>query len=170
MPPRARPMSRGKPLARAGSLSPASRKRLAEALTRQRARRMESFPRPACLLIDARDQLQDHAEPYRCCQRCGTTRDLHRHHRRGKAAGGSSRRAHTHCPCNAVTLCGECHRWAHTKGRALAQEQGFVVSQAVTEPATAGVLRFAADGGTTTWWPSCSGQWLAAAPRLLEAA
>lgn len=43
------------------------------------------FPPAIQALIDARDVAQP--DEVRCCQRCGITSGLHRHHRRGKADG-----------------------------------------------------------------------------------
>ena len=129
----------------------------------------ESFPHPVCLLIDTRDSDDSGAVPVRLCQGCGKTRNLHRHHRRGKDAGGSGGRVHTHCACNALTLCLACHAWAHANPRE-AQAMGWIVSQSVDEPGSAGVMRFAAAEGGATQWPSCDGRWLEAGPEMREAA
>jgi hypothetical protein len=94
----------------------------------------------------------------RRCQRCGVTDGLHHHHRRGKGAGGSLA-AHTHCACNAVTLCFACHLWAHDEERAQAEADGFTVSQAVAEPGTVAVARFAATGWPVRQLATCDGQW-----------
>lgn len=129
----------------------------------------ESFPRPACQLIDVRDSDDSGAVPVRLCQGCGSTRNLHRHHRRGKDAGGSGRRPHAHCACNGLTLCQTCHDWAHANPRE-AQAMGWIVSQSAGEPAAEGVMRFAAAGGGATQWPSCDGRWAETAPEMREAA
>lgn len=129
---------------------------------------LHPFPAAVCVLIDARDICQP--DEVRCCQRCGSTRNLQRHHRRGKASGGSDNRPHTQCPCNAVTLCLSCHFWAHTDGRAQAEDEGFIVSQAVDQPGSIGVMRFAAADGGATQFPSCDGRWLESAPEMREVA
>jgi len=109
------------------------------------------FPAKVAALLDARDEW---------CQRCGSPRDLERHHRRGKASGGSENRPHTQCACNGVRLCMTCHIWAHRHGRAEAEDQGFMVSQAQDEPGRVSVMRGSEDGGGAAMWPSCDGQWL----------
>ena len=62
----------------------------------------DPFPPPVRSLLVKRDE---------CCQRCGHTGRLEAHHRRAKASGGSSARAHTQCACNGVLLCRRCHEW-----------------------------------------------------------
>jgi hypothetical protein len=103
-----------------------------------------------------------------CCQRCGSTRNLERHHRRLKASTGT-RRQHTQCSCNGIVLCQKCHGWAHRGDRPAAEAQGFIVSQSVDEPASVGVMRFAAAEGGATQWPTCDGQWAGTAPEAREA-
>ena len=111
------------------------------------------------------------AAPARLCERCGSARDPHRHHRRLKQKGGSSNRAHTHCPCNAVTVCLTCHDEIHDRAsRRRMEDEGWIVPQAVNGPGSVGVKRFAAAGGDTTRWPSCTGEWLETAAEALEAA
>jgi hypothetical protein len=129
----------------------------------------ESFPAAACALIDARDSDDSGAVPVRLCQGCGTTRNLHRHHRRGKDAGGSGDRAHTHCACNGLTLCETCHASAHASPRE-AQAMGWIVSQSADEPGSVGVMRFAAAESGATQWPACDGRWLETAAEMREAA
>lgn len=45
------------------------------------------------------------------CERCGADRALELHHRRPRARGG------TWLPGNLLTLCRDCHRWAHDHPR-----------------------------------------------------
>jgi hypothetical protein len=128
----------------------------------------ETFSAAVCALIDQRDGDDGGAVLVRLCQRCGTTRNLHRHHRRGKDAGGSSDRAHTHCACNGVTLCRGCHAEVHAHPEQ-SQAEGWIVSQSEDEPASVGVMRFASAEGGATQWPSCSGEWARTAPEMREA-
>jgi hypothetical protein len=119
------------------------------------------FPKRVAAKIDGRD---------RCCQRCGSPWNLHRHHRRAKGIGGSQRRPHAQCACNGILLCAPCHMWVHRDGRHEAEAQGFVVSQSVDEPGSVGVMRFAGAGtGGATQWPSCGGEWAATGAEALEA-
>ncbi len=128
----------------------------------------ETFPRPVCLLIDKRDSDDSGAVLVRLCQRCGTTRNLHRHHRRLKGYGGS-RRTHAHCACVGVTLCQRCHGEIHANPKQ-AMTEGWIVSRAVRHPGTVGVMRFAAAEGGATQWPTCTGEWAETAPEAREAA
>lgn len=128
----------------------------------RRTARPDTFSAAVRAQLDKRDG---------CCQNCGSTQGLQRHHRRGKASGGSSRRAHTHCSCNGLILCWRCHPWSHVRGRRQAQAQGFVVSQSVAEPASIGVMRYAGTGGGgATQWPTCGGTWAGSAPEARETA
>lgn len=127
----------------------------------RRASRANPFPPSVAALLDARDEW---------CQRCGSTRDLERHHRRGKAIGGSRNRGHGQCACNGLRLCRRCHAWAHRGERAEAQAQGFIVSQSVAFPGSVGVMRGSADGGGALMWPDCDGNWLGTAAEAGEAA
>ncbi len=117
----------------------------------RRAARSKPFPPAVAALLDIRDEW---------CQRCGSPRDLERHHRRGKASGGSQNRSHAHCPCNGVRLCPPCHRWAHRLERREAEVQGFIVSQSVDEPGSVSVMRGSEDGGGAAMYPTCTGEWL----------
>lgn len=117
------------------------------------------FPPEVAVVLDGRDRI---------CQRDGSPRDLQRHHRRAKASGGS-RRAHVQCPCNGVVLCRDCHVWVHANPEQ-ARAEGWIVSQSVAEPGSAGVMRFSATGSGVTQWPSCDGEWLATADEAREAA
>lgn len=130
--------------------------------------RAETFGPVACLHIDVRDSEDSTGNLVRLCQRCGNWRGLHRHHRRAKQAGGSSR-AHTHCECNGVTLCRDCHAEVHAHPEQ-AMAEGWIVLQAEDEPGSVGVMRFAAAEGGATQWPSCDGRWLETAPEAREAA
>lgn len=70
------------------------------------------------------------------CERCGVpARYGHVHHRRTR----SVRDLHTHCPCNLVLLCTDCHTWAHAHPLN-ARLSGFIVSAAETEPITVSLL------------------------------
>lgn len=123
--------------------------------------RAQPFPPAVADQINQRDER---------CQRCGSRRGLHRHHRRGKANGGS-RRKHAQCACNGILLCWLCHHWAHVTGRRQAEAEGFVVSQSVRKPGSVGVMRYAGAGmGGATQWPTCDGEWVSTAPEALEAA
>lgn len=124
----------------------------------------ESFSGAVCQLIDLRDGDDDGAELVRLCQRCGSTRNLHRHHRRLKGEGGASG-PHAHCACNGVTVCLACHDEIHNRaGRQQMEAEGWIVSQAILRPGTRGVMRFAAAEGGATHWPSCEGHWLETGP------
>lgn len=151
MPPRTRPM----------------RRKGATHAARRGHGALRNFPRDARHLIDRRDSDGTGALPVRLCQRCGTSQDPQRHHRRGKNKGGSRQRACTQCPCNGVTLCGPggkgCHQWAHANPER-ARAEGWIVSQSAAKPGAVGVTRFAAADGGTTQWPTCSGEWAQTAP------
>lgn len=176
------PLHRGKPLERKSPLQARrplrARARLARTAPEGKHRAgstlaasaPESFSPAVCTLVDARDSDDSGAVLVRLCQRCGSTRNLHRHHRRLKDAGGSSGRPHTHCACNAVTVCLRCHGEIHGPERRENEAQGWIVSQSVDEPGSAGVMRFAAAEGGATQWPSCDGRWLETAAEALEAA
>lgn len=175
MPPRTKPMARGKglvtrtplvsvtplrsrtPLARTAPLREAAPHTIARGQSTS-----HPFPPAVCLLIDARDSDGSGALPVRLCQWCGTSRNPQRHHRRGKNKGGSQDRTCTQCACNGLTLCGpggnDCHAWAHAHP-VKARKAGLIVSQAVDEPGTVGVVLGGTEGGTTRWWPSCTGHW-----------
>lgn len=179
------PLHRGKPLERKSPLlarkpleartvlRPGTPRRAQAAAAAKGHSAARSFPPRSRKLIDRRDSDHAGAEPVRLCQRCGTAEDPQRHHRRGKQKGGSHRRPHTQCPCNGITLCGPggrgCHQWAHAHPEQ-ARAEGFIVSQSVNAPGSAGVMRFAAAEGGATQWPSCSGGWLETAAEALEAA
>jgi hypothetical protein len=172
MPPRTQGLRQVTPLTRRAELS---RTNLPRPATQQlpaglrpktpaTAGRPQPFPRPVCLLLDARDVCQP--DLVRCCQRCGTAKNLERHHRRGKASGGSRWRPHAQCSCNGIILCGpgvgslDCHHWAHANERRQAEDEGFIVSQAVNFPGSKHVIRFTKAGRDAIMWPSCDGRWL----------
>lgn len=79
------------------------------------------IPSDVSLVIADRDQ--------RLCVRCGASRSLHRHHRRGRRVHD----AHTHCACNLILLCSVCHAWVHANPRR-ATEFGYILSRYVTKP------------------------------------
>ena len=177
------PLHRGKPLERKTPLLARKPLRAAAGLARTApkgkhragstmpASAPETFSPAVCALVDARDGDDSGAVLVRLCQRCGSTRNLHRHHRRLKQKGGSSNRPHTHCPCNAVTVCLACHDEIHDQAsRREMEAEGWIVSQAVDEPGAVGVMRFAAAEGGATQWPSCSGAWLETAAEAREVA
>lgn len=123
------------------------------------------FPAAVATLIDARDV--DLLTGERCCQSCGSTENLERHHRRLKGMGGSDDRAHAQCACNGLTLCRREHRGrngVHRGIRKLAEAMGFIVPQQVDEPGQVGVMRFAATEGGATQFATCDGRWVTEAP------
>lgn len=117
--------------------------------------RPDPFPPPVVKLIDERDQGQ--------CQGCGRETRLERHHRRAKGSGGSKARAHTQCPCNALSLCRRCHAFAH-EHPADARSVGFVVRQAVARPQFIAVIRYGLAAteyrAADVFWPTCDGLWV----------
>jgi len=54
------------------------------------------------------------------CAKCGRGGSLHVHHRIRRSQGGQD------TPENLITLCQECHRWAHTNPMA-ARRGGFLL-------------------------------------------
>lgn len=50
------------------------------------------------------------------CARCGSSRDLHVHHRIMRSQGGGN------YPENLITLCTECHHWVHHNPHAARRE------------------------------------------------
>jgi hypothetical protein len=172
-----KPLTATAPLRRTAALKPGTAQR-AQAAAAGRGRSTsgtQPFGQMVCGLIDARDSDHDDALPMRLCQRCGSARNLQRHHRRAKAKGGSAARPHTQCCCNGILLCGPyrssagCHAWAHAHPEE-ARAEGWIVSQSVDEPGSVGVMRFAAAEDGATQWPTCSGEWAQAAPEAREAA
>ena len=115
--------------------------------------KLDPFPPLIARLIDKRDEGR--------CQRCGRTGRLERHHRRAKGSGGSKARAHTQCPCNALSLCRRCHAWAH-EHPADARHYGWIVLQSVAEPRLVEVLRDAGreDHEPDKFWATCDGRWV----------
>ncbi len=124
----------------------------------------ESFPAAVALQIDTRDSQPDDIDH---CVHCGTTRGLHRHHRRIKGMGGDPR-AHTDCSCNGVTACWACHSWAHSYPREAAAE-GLIVPGATVEPGTIAVLVHGQDDAEGVLaYPTCDGRWVTEAPAPLN--
>lgn len=117
--------------------------------------RPDPFPPAVAKLIDKRDKGE--------CQGCGRTDvRLERHHRRGKASGGSKARAHTQCACNGLSLCRACHRWVHSEITS-AREFGMVVRQSVPLPGKIGFVRYALaspDWEDDEVWARCDGEWV----------
>ena len=138
------------------------------AARKEAAAKPDTFSAAVCDLIDARDGDDSGAVLVRLCQCCGSTRNLHRHHRRGKDAGGSGNRPHTHCACNGVTLCLVCHGEVHAHPEQ-SEAEGWIVSQSEDEPGSVGVMRFAAAEGGATQFASCDGRWLETAAEMREA-
>lgn len=87
------------------------------------------------------------------------------HHRRVKGMGGDTR-AHANCACVLVCLCLQCHEIVHGPGRALAGEQGYIMSRSEQFPRLVPVIRLAARGGTRAAWPACDGTWITEAPAI----
>ena len=119
-------------------------------------RGLDPFPPLIARLIDKRDEGH--------CQRCGRSGRLERHHRRAKGSGGSKARAHTQCPCNALSLCRRCHGLVH-EHPALARDQGWIVSQSAARPSLWGVARWiGADDFDFPMldeqWLTCDGRWV----------
>lgn len=123
--------------------------------------RPDPFPPLIAKLIDGRDY---------CCQGCGYSGRLERHHRRLKASGGSGARAHTQCTCNGVSLCRQCHQFVH-EHPALARTFGLIVVQAFKYPRLIEVTRYGLgqirfpyadweDHEPEPFWPTCDGQWV----------
>jgi hypothetical protein len=125
----------------------------------QAASKPDPFPPVVRSMLNKRDE---------CCQRCGYTGRLEAHHRRAKASGGSSARAHTQCACNGVLLCRRCHEWVHLNPRK-ARAEGWIVLQSVARP---GSVPITCDPGTTRkayapdtlteagpHFPTCEGGW-----------
>lgn len=63
-------------------------------------------------------------DAYRCTKCGAPTQEGAWHHRRGKAV----RDDHTHCSCNGVWLCHDCHRKVHADGLR-SRINGFIVSR-----------------------------------------
>lgn len=139
------PWARTSPLLRTGNKSATTGR------TRIVSGRAESFPRKVAALIDARDKW---------CVKCGSPRDLHRHHRRIKGIGGDGR-DHTDCACNGVRLCLEHHEWAHSaKGRLLAEAEGLIIPRSEAAPWRRSLMvHTSADSGFTAY-PTCDGGWV----------
>lgn len=121
------------------------------------------FDRPDPFPPAVRKQLAQRDD---CCQRCGFTGRLEAHHRRAKASGGSSARAHTQCACNGVLLCRGCHSWVHLNPRK-ARAEGWIVLQSVSRPGTVPIIT---DPETSiddpdviteagAFYPTCDGDW-----------
>lgn len=109
-----------------------------------------TIPPKVCEQVDERDGRQ--------CVKCGSRRNLHRHHRRLKGSGGDTG-PHTDCACNIVTLCDACHYWAHVLDRKSAEGEGLILPRSTREPWRHGVMVHSeADAGATKW-PTCDGDY-----------
>lgn len=123
--------------------------------------RPDPFPPVIAALLDVRDEV---------CQMGGGADGclgrLERHHRRAKAAGGSSGRAHTQCACNGVKLCRKHHEWVHLNPRK-ARSYGFIVLQSVRLPGSVAMVPWfvrlsyseVVNYGTRHLYPTCDGGW-----------
>lgn len=119
-----------------------------------------TIPGRVCTQVDERDGRQ--------CVKCGTHRNLHRHHRRVKGHGGDTR-PHTDCACNLVLLCSACHYWAHVLDRPAAEAEGLILPRSAPEPWRHGVMVHSeADSGATRW-PLCDGSYAGAPPESVAA-
>ena len=83
---------------------------------------------------------RDNGQCQRCFQRGG-----HIHHRRRRGI----RDSHTHCGCNTILLCGECHNWVHGHPEE-ARRLGFIVSVWDTNP---GMIPVLDETGFSIWGP-----------------
>jgi hypothetical protein len=109
-----------------------------------------TIPAKVCKQVDKRDG--------RRCVKCGSGRNLHRHHRRIKGQGGDARKC-TDCACNLVILCWECHLWVHSSnGRREAEAEGLIIPRSTSEPGRISVLVHTEDGGLTRF-PGCDGEY-----------
>lgn len=98
------------------------------------------------------------------CVQCGSTRDLHEHHRRIKGHGGDPR-PHTDCPCNIVLVCAAHHEEAHRGSRAEAEATGLIVKRSVLFPGSVPVMISSAAGaGATVHLPCDRPYYSTAAP------
>ena len=151
MPPRAKPMSRGRPLARKSELrrTGTTKSRKASAST--------VIPKLVKDAVDKRDQ--KYGQPQ--CQRCGhlITGWFSRHHRNPRGMGGS--KADPHALVNLVLLCGSatsrggCHAAVESQ-REQARIDGWLVPDGI-DPAEWPVRRFGRPDyqmpGETGWVP-----------------
>lgn len=87
------------------------------------------------------------------CANCGSSRDLHVHHRRLRSQGGPNTYA------NQITLCTDCHTWAHANPER-AHRSGLILFHG-EEPCQVPVSHFCwpgplpiylAEDGTVKFW------------------
>lgn len=173
MPPRAKPMPRGKllapgkPLARTGSLTQAAGLQRKAATTQRKQRTTGTgFPPAMRMVIRTR---AGHGDPENAvCECCG--RWLGRyggqcHHRLGRQSGGSRRRNRL---SNALLACGTPFTLCHGEATAFRQhmkDKGFVLNSG-QDPAAVAVRLY---GGTRLVWLDDEGGYLLAAPRGVAA-
>jgi hypothetical protein len=100
---------------------------------------MSKIPDESRVLVGTRDGNR--------CQRCGVPCAPHWHHRRSRSVHDD----HTHCSCNGVLLCPECHGWVHAHPQ-MARETGFIVSRSASFP---GLIPYKSPWGMLT--PNCTG-------------
>jgi hypothetical protein len=101
---------------------------------------------------------RDDGQCVKCARPAG-----HQHHRRLKGIGGDPR-PHTDCACNLVSLCHDCHEWAHKKGRARAEAEGLIIPNSELSPWLHSVMVHDESGSGVTAWPCCDGHYTAIEP------
>ena len=82
------------------------------------------------------------------CARCGSSRNLHVHHRIRRSHGGQD------ISENLITLCAECHDWVHHNPYA-ARREGLLLSRG-TDPATVPVDHKLWPSGPVYLGPECT--------------
>lgn len=107
-----------------------------------------AIPKASRALVEARER--------GLCARCGGV-GTDWHHRRSRRV----RDAHTHCACNGILLCRDCHSWAHSK--MAAAEQGYRVSSYESTPVSVPAVRFG------RWWVQrCDGTAMCVDPQSVD--
>lgn len=161
MPPRTKPMARGKGLARAGSLTPVTRLQRTATQPKQRT---TGTGFPPAMRMQIRTRAGNGDPENAICECCG--RWLGRyggqcHHRLGRQSGGSRRR--NRLP-NGLLACGTPFTGCHGEATAFRQhtkDKGFVLNSG-QDPATVPVRLY---GGDRPVWLGDEGGYLLAAPR-----
>jgi 5-methylcytosine-specific restriction endonuclease McrA len=103
-----------------------------------------------CMAGPSREQVR--ARDWDRCVRCGSSRDLHVHHRILRSQGGPDSYA------NLITLCAQCHGWVHAHP-AQSYSRGYLLKSG-WEPAQSAVTHFCwpgagillAEDGTIAFW------------------